>query len=104
MQFQFFLATGFGFVLLSSSVALILLLNNEGDNSVSRNTYFTQAEDAITFEEFINREFSSKTFNGSWWSDTELQWKDTVNLALSSKGVMNGPILYFCKFSREDYM
>ena len=75
---------------MSSSVALILLLNNEGDNSVSRDTYFSQAEDAITFEEFINREFSSKTFNGSWWSDTELQWKDTVNLSANSLGGKGG--------------
>ena len=77
-SFQFFLATGFGFVLLSSSVAIYLFLNNDGETSLSRNTYFAQAEDAITFEEFINREFSAKTFNGSWWSETELQWKDTV--------------------------
>ena len=37
-----------------------------------------QAEDAITFEEFINGELGYKTFNGSWWSETELQWKNAV--------------------------
>ena len=82
LQLQYFLAAGFGFVLLSSTVALVLVLNNTGENSERKNTYHSQAEDAITFEEFINREFSSKTFNGSWWSDTELQWKDTVNLSV----------------------
>merc|ERR1712223_234146 len=76
-KIKYFLAAGFGFVLLSSTVALVLVLNNTGENSERKNTYHSQAEDAITFEEFINREFSSKTFNGSWWSDTELQWKDT---------------------------
>ena len=35
--------------------------------------------DKITFEEFINGNFSYKTFNGSWWSDTELQWKNKVD-------------------------
>ena len=64
--------------MLSSSVAIFLFLNNDGETAPSRNTYFAQAEDAITFEEFINSEFSAKTFNGSWWSETELQWKDTV--------------------------
>ena len=34
--------------------------------------------DAITFDEFINGEFSYSTFNGSWWSDTELQWENSV--------------------------
>ena len=77
LQLQYFLAAGFGFVLLSSTVALVLVLNNT-ENSERKNTYHSQAEDAITFEEFINREFSAKTFNGSWWSETELQWKDTV--------------------------
>ena len=37
------------------------------------------ASDKITFEEFINGNFSYKTFNGSWWSDTELQWKNKVD-------------------------
>ena len=82
LQLQYFLAAGFGFVLLSSTVALVLVVNFNGENSVSRNTYNSQADDAITFEEFINREFSSKTFNGSWWSDTELQWKDTVTVVI----------------------
>ena len=86
LQLQYFLAAGFGFVLLSSTVALVLVVNFNGENSVSRNTYNSQADDAITFEEFINREFSSKTFNGSWWSDTELQWKDTVTLSANSLG------------------
>ena len=36
-------------------------------------------EDAISFEDFISRSFSAKYFNGSWWSNTELQWKDKVN-------------------------
>ena len=37
-----------------------------------------QSDDAITFDEFINGEFSYSTFNGSWWSDTELQWENSV--------------------------
>ncbi len=37
--------------------------------------------DAITFDEFLTGEFSAKFFNGSWWSDTELQWKDQVSLS-----------------------
>ncbi len=37
--------------------------------------------DAITFDEFLSGEFSAKFFNGSWWSDTELQWKDQVSLS-----------------------
>ena len=40
----------------------------------------------ITFEEFINEEFSFNTFKGSWSSSTELQWKDKVNRWLSMEG------------------
>ena len=36
------------------------------------------AADAITFDEFLNGDFAAKSFNGSWWSETELQWKDQV--------------------------
>lgn len=39
-----------------------------------------QSDDAITFDEFINGEFSYSTFNGSWWSDTELQWENSVRM------------------------
>ena len=77
-DFQYFLITGFAFVLLCSSVAAFVALR-KGEGRQRFNTYFESQTDSITFEEFIQREFPSKTFNGSWWSDTELQWKDTVN-------------------------
>jgi len=35
-------------------------------------------DDAITFDEFVSNSFAAKTFNGSWWSNSELQWKDEV--------------------------
>jgi len=76
-KIKFFLAFGFGFVFLSSTVALGVALNRNKNSLPDLGTYFTNQTDAITFEEFIQREFSSKTFNGSWWSDHELQWKDT---------------------------
>jgi len=33
-------------------------------------------DDAISFEEFLHGDFRAKGFNGSWWSDEELQWRD----------------------------
>ena len=32
----------------------------------------------VTFDEFIDGEFSAEFFNGSWWSADQLQWKDEV--------------------------
>jgi hypothetical protein len=54
-----------------------LLVNRRGEEveKAALNT------DAITFDEFLSGEFSAKFFNGSWWSDTELQWKDQVSLS-----------------------
>ena len=37
-----------------------------------------KAREGITFEEYITGKFSAKYFNGSWWSENELQWKDQV--------------------------
>ena len=75
-EFQYFLFLGFGFVLLTSCVAILVAVR--GGERLGVSSYFDTQSDAITFEEFIQREFSSRTFNGSWWSDTELQWEDTV--------------------------
>ena len=80
--FQYFLGVGFGVVLLSATLVLVLVLNREEADEEIQNfsQYDNKApEDAITFEDFISRSFSAKTFNGSWWSNSELQWKDEVN-------------------------
>ena len=38
------------------------------------------ANDGITFEDYITGMFNAKYFNGSWWSENELQWKDQVGV------------------------
>jgi hypothetical protein len=54
-------------------------VTSKGDDQLQRKTTPAAINtDAITFEDFLNGEFSAKFFNGSWWSDTELQWKDKV--------------------------
>ena len=63
---QFSLGAGLGVVCVFTTLAQFPSYSHE------------QAEDAITFEEFINGELGYKTFNGSWWSETELQWKNAV--------------------------
>jgi dipeptidyl-peptidase-4 len=81
-KIRYFLGVGFGLVLLSTTLILVLVLNREDQAEETEGiqrygNYKEKApEDAITFEEFISRSFSAKSFNGSWWSNTELQWKD----------------------------
>ena len=38
-----------------------------------------QSDAGITFDEFVNSEFSYKTFNGSWSDTNELRWMNKVN-------------------------
>ena len=65
---------------------------NEADSSsvemeeTLAGSYCESQPSGITFEEFINGEFSFNTFKGSWSSSTELQWKDKVNRWLSMEG------------------
>ena len=76
------MGVGFGVVLLSATLVLVLVLNREEADEEIQNfgQYDNKAPgDAITFEDFISRSFSARTFNGSWWSNLELQWKDKVN-------------------------
>ena len=61
-----------------TTLALVLVLRDSETLAKFPSYRHEQAEDAITFEEFINGEFGYKTFNGSWWSETELQWKNAV--------------------------
>jgi hypothetical protein len=32
----------------------------------------------VTLDDFLNANFTPNPFNGTWWSDTELQWIDQV--------------------------
>ena len=36
-----------------------------------------QSGDPITFDEFLSGTFRPKYYNGTWWSNNEIQWKDT---------------------------
>lgn len=67
-------------MLVSATVALILLLQDDNPDLIQQFDSYgaKQPDDGITFDEFINSEFSYKTFNGSWWDTTELQWKNEV--------------------------
>ena len=63
---------------------LVLVLNRgEGAGAEETKDYEQYKKevsgDAITFEDFISGSLSTKTFNGSWWSTSELQWKDKVD-------------------------
>jgi len=80
-KIRYFLGVGFGLVLLSTTLVVVLVLNRQGADGAEDTQDYQQynrevSEDAITFEDFISRSFSAKTFNGSWWSSSELQWKD----------------------------
>merc|ERR1711892_1085506 len=78
-KIRYFLGVGFGAVLLTTTLVLVLVLNREEDAEETQTYSHTDDKapgDAITFEDFISRSFSAKTFNGSWWSNSELQWKD----------------------------
>ena len=37
------------------------------------------AGEPITFNDYINSNFRAKYFNGSWFSDNQLQWRDLEN-------------------------
>ena len=90
---QFFLGVGFGVVCVVTTMALVLVLRDSETLAKFPSYGHEQAEDAITFEEFINGEFGYKTFNGSWWSETELQWKNAVMLVFKphdAKGLAQG--------------
>jgi len=78
-KIRYLLGIGFGVVVVTTTLALVLVLNQEGsaDEIQAYGHYdYKAADDAISFDDFISRSFSAKYFNGSWWSDTELQWKD----------------------------
>jgi len=78
-KIKYFLGVGFGTVLVTTTLVLVLVLNREDDTEEIQNFENYEEKipgDAITFEDFISRSFSAKTFNGSWWSNSELQWKD----------------------------
>jgi len=78
-KIRYFLVVGFGLVLASTTLVLVLVLNREEGAEETKDYEQYKREvsgDAITFEDFISRSFSAKTFNGSWWSTSELQWKD----------------------------
>lgn len=69
-------------MLVSTTLSLALLLKPEdGRGALNRSSYTQKSSqnDAITFDEFISGHFSHKTFNGSWWSEKELQWKNKVS-------------------------
>jgi len=78
-KIRYLLGVGFGVVVVTTTLALVLVLNRE-ESAEDIQKYghynYKAPSDAISFEEFISRSFSAKSFNGSWWSNTELQWKD----------------------------
>ena len=47
-------------------------------NFVQYLKYFS--DDEFSFEDFITSKFSARSFNGSWWSNNELQWSDVVRI------------------------
>ena len=52
---------------------------NETNFFISRSNQETKiAEDAITLDDYLTGAFSAEFFNGSWWSENELQWQDKV--------------------------
>jgi len=73
-KFKFLIGAGFCTVFLSSTIALLVVFRGDGKNQFG--DFSLQQDDAITFDEFLSGEFGFKTFNGSWWSDEELQWKN----------------------------
>jgi len=80
-KIKFLLAAGFGVVVVCTAVILVLVVQgNESDDKIPYQAGYDHTAnirgDGVTFEEFISRTYAAKYFNGSWWSDTELQWKD----------------------------
>jgi len=53
--------------------AIVLSITLTADQS---NGGFVPSGDPITFEDYITAKFSARRFNGTWWSNDQLQWRD----------------------------
>ena len=76
---------GFAVLLLSTVLVLAVVAKNsfteeEGEGGGRAEAGSGARGGGITFDEFIDREFSAELFNGSWWSGDQLQWKDEVEI------------------------
>lgn len=60
-------------MIVAAVTATAFVLTNE-----STEPPLSQGSEPITFEEFLSGAFRAKYFNGSWSSDTEIQWKDAL--------------------------
>lgn len=83
-----FVGVALGLVVVLACVTVALLATGKGDQHLmqrrqSSSSALVANTDAITFEDFLSGEFTAKFFNGSWWSDTELQWKDQAGNLVS---------------------
>jgi len=62
-------------------IALILgiTLTTDRRRNGDKLPYVSKSGEPITFDEFLSYEFSAKSFNGSWFSNNQIQWRDKEN-------------------------
>lgn len=62
-------------------IALILgiTLTTDRRRNGDKLPYASKSGEPITFDEFLSYEFSAKSFNGSWFSNNQIQWRDKEN-------------------------
>ena len=62
-------------------IAIVLSITLTAD--AGSNDQFKPEGDPLTFSEFVGGWYYAKSFNGTWWSPTEIQWRDQAdNLVL----------------------
>ena len=66
---------GFGAVAI---VAIVLSITFTADTNV-KNEPFEPDGEPITFNDYILGRFRANSFNGTWWSANEIQWRDRAN-------------------------
>ena len=61
------------------AITLSITLTADNNRNAEAAPFVSTAGEPITFDEFLNYEFTAKSFNGSWYNDTMLQWRDREN-------------------------
>ena len=66
-------------VVIIIAITLSITLTADNNRNAEAAPFVSTAGEPITFDEFLNYEFTARSFNGSWYNDTMLQWRDREN-------------------------
>ena len=61
-------------IILSVTLTTDIRRNNSRIGNLRK--YKSNGGEPITFDEFLGGKFRSKSFNGTWWTGNEIQWRD----------------------------